>query len=286
MSLQIINSRVGTTTATAEDNSFPVANMATEYKSEVFKATGSESTITVNVTSNNTSPITAGGLYLGGTNAWRAVVRLYDDLGGSGGSGGLQATTTEYIGDVTTLTGHTIYSTDTTVIGVLDADVYNITINTGITLEITESQDQDAQMWHDNTRMVGDYSFERDLSSKDAILEVGVLRAGSVSDFRSPSWGLQESEVDTSIRSKLASSAEYVRQKTILRKFDGSFDIDPGDVYTWKNTINKSLFNGVPVRLFDTTERGIVYGRLQGPSTLNMSTLNLQQINFSILESV
>jgi len=276
MPLDIINNKIRTVSANVADGSFPISNVLTEYKSEVYKSTGASAVITVNATSSNQDGSGVGGVYIGGTNAYKMEVSL-------DGAGAV----TTYRDDVTAITTDTTYTEDTTIAGdiIVEAGV-TLTTAAGVTIENIEPYNVDKQLWYKHPRVVGNYTLTITLYTLDPILEIGIIRAGSIHSFRAPKHGLIEGEIDTSVRLVLLSGGMYTKERVRLRTLSGSIDVDPEDMYNIKSMLDKALFTGVAAKYYDTSVRGLIYGRLTQSSSVNLQSLNLHVLTFSVRENV
>ena len=75
-------------------------------------------------------------------------------------------------------------------------------------------------LWSDYTDPGTAHALEITLASATTdTLQVGVIRAGTVRDFKDPQYGIREGFVDYSIREELASGAWYYLKRDIVRTF-------------------------------------------------------------------
>ncbi len=240
-----------TITADEENGNYPIENVQDDYIKKVWKATSNDAVIDITASSGS-------ALALFGSNATSVIVKARDGAEGVQWGGGVTWDSPSWVAEV--LTSQTI---------VFD----------------TLPTDQSA-LWCDLTNYPSNFTVEITLSSvAGSTLEVGVIRIGTVRDFRDAAYGIEEGLVDYSIRKELNSGAWYYRKRDIVRTFSLSLLEDrASDFYTFMH--NVALVRGQQPLAWRLSEnvtdwQWIVYATFDGlPSGThlypNHSVINIQ----------
>ena len=191
-------------TANEENGNYPIENVQDDYIKRVWRATSNDAVIDITASSGS-------ALALFGSNATSVTVNARDGAEGVQWDSGAQWDSPSWVTEL--LTSQTI---------VFD----------------TLPTDQSA-LWCDLTNYPSNFAVEIMLSSvAGSILEVGVIRIGTVRDFRDAAYGIEEGLVDYSIRKELNSGAWYYRKRDIVRTFSLSLVEDRAtDFYIFMHNV-------------------------------------------------
>jgi hypothetical protein len=143
-------------------------------------------------------------------------------------------------------------------------------------------------MWFESTAVSAPVQVTLSLvSHPDTILEVGVVRAGISTEFRNPSFGLNESLVDYSIKKTLSNGATYYKKRDIVRQFSGDVVVDrDNDFYLLTQDIIRT-HGSIPFawKLTEINDNWVVFGRPSMPSGSHVSP-TYSTVQFSITEEI
>jgi len=201
-----------TITATEENSNFPIANVQDDHPKKVWKATSNDAIVTLTASSGSVVAIY-------GTNATSATIKSRSGAVGvawSGPSWDSPSWVTESL------------TTETVTLAALA---------TGQTA-----------IWAEFTDPGTSFGLEMTLASAaGTTLQVGVIRCGTLRDFRDAAYGIQEGLEDFSIRKELNNGAQYYRKRDIIRTFDLELVEDrASDFYTFMHNV-ALLRGGAPL---------------------------------------
>jgi len=175
---------VSAVVASSEDPSFPVANLRDDFTTNLWKATTTTATLTVQVAKGQ-------AVALFNTNATSAVI--------TAGSGESYANESGYQNE----SGYSYPSDEVSVSG-----VYNLPGVRG-------------NLWADYALFAGAHEVRIALTATDPVY-AGIVRAGNVEEFKDPAaTGFSEGSKDYSIEKELNNGADYFRKRNIVKTFDG-----------------------------------------------------------------
>lgn len=121
-------------------------------------------------------------------------------------------------------------------------------------------------------------------------IHAGVIRAGTITEFLDPNYGLQESLKDFSIIKELNNGAIYIRKRNIVKTYSGKIDVvRDRDFYDFMRNIIQlngqlPIFWWVSSNLTNTD--WIVFGKPDGMPNGAHSYFSHSEINFTIQEVV
>ncbi len=183
--------KVTVISASEVNTAFPISNVQNDHVKKVWKANSNDAVINVGVSSGS-------AVALFGSNATSAVVKTR--IGGLGGQWDAAAQWHDGIGDA----------------GADGAwDVENLTTET---IKFDTLSTGQSALWCDYTDPGSGHTVEITLSSAaGTILEVGIIRAGTVRDFRDSEYGIREGFRDYSIQEELTNGSWYEKKRGIVR---------------------------------------------------------------------
>jgi len=118
----------------------------------------------------------------------------------------------------------------------------------------------------------------------------GVIRAGKITEFSDPNYGLQESLKDFSIIKELNNGAIYIRKRNIVKTYSGKIDVvRDGQFYNFMRDViqlngQQPIFWWVSSNLTNTD--WIVFGKPDGMPSGAHSYFSHSEIDFAIQEVV
>lgn len=121
-------------------------------------------------------------------------------------------------------------------------------------------------------------------------VKAGVIRAGRITEFSDPNYGLQESLKDFSIIKELNNGAIYIRKRNIVKTYSGKIDVvRDGQFYQFMRDIIQlngqlPIFWWVSNNLINTD--WIVFGKPDGMPSGVHSYFSHSEIDFAIQEVV
>jgi len=229
--------------ASEENASFPIENVSDDHIKKVWKANSNDAVINASVSGGS-----AVALY--GTNATSVTVKTRTGgMGGAWGGTGAMAGAWGGTGDMEGAWTTESLSTETVKFDTLPTD--------------------QAALWCDFTDPGSAFALEVTLSSAaGSTLQVGVLRSGTVRDFKDAKYGIKEGFIDYSVREELANGAWYYLKRDIIRTFTLTLQEDrASDFYIFMH--NVALLRGQQPLAWRLSEKitdwqWIVYAALDG----------------------
>ena len=196
---------ITTVSASSENPNFPIANVSNDHIKKVWKADSNEAVVHVGVSSGS-------ALALYGTNATSITAKTR-----TGGQGGAWAATAQWDAAAAWAAG-----------SLTEEVILFDTLSTG-----------QAALWCDYTDPGSALALEITISSAaGTTLEAGVIRAGTVRDFKDSKYGIKEGFIDFSIKEELANGAWYYKKRDIVRTFSLTLLEDrASDFYTFMHNV-------------------------------------------------
>ncbi|HDZ15540.1 MAG TPA: hypothetical protein ENH60_11685 [Pricia sp.] len=255
---------IATISADEVNINFPISNVQNDHVKKVWKANSNDAVINIGVSSGS-------AVALFGSNATAVVVKTR--IGGLGGQWDAAAQWHDGIGDV-------------------GADgAWNVESLTTETIKFDTLSTGQSALWCDYTDPGVGHTIEITLSSATGTtLEVGVIRAGTVRDFRDSEYGIREGFVDYSIQEELASGSWYYKKRDIVRTFGLILLEDrASDFYTFMHEV--ALLRGQQPLAWRLSEnitdwQWIVYATFDGLPIGNHAYVNSSLIEINLKEVV
>lgn len=244
--MKFIENKVSSIITTSEDASWPITNLLDNWPQNLYKAAVGVQTATLTIE----MPIGCAGFYICNTNA---------------DSGTLTITTMAdaFIEDHELSFGYCTY------LGYLTA---------------TQQPETFKQIWQDYTYQTDSHKLVVELTTSEATLTAGILRAGITHEFKNPNSGLGESFIDNSIVKKVADGSKYVFRRDLLRKYSGTmFSEYDLDYQAFRDFALKFKHVPIAVNLFDEFDSGLLFGELNMTSSnritepVNIFGLNVEE---------
>lgn len=237
--------RQGTPTSDSTDAAYPVTNLGNNYRKKVYKAVAAVQTSTVR------QPISANASVIGlyNTNAGTAICTITLDsaeqtlnnaaaVDKAGTLVGVPLTGHGYVAtDVIILNGTTNYDGVYTLGDQSAGGADEIVIDTGVAfiaetfagtetacvvIESATHTVSNGRFWQEYTTQVAAHTATIKLTTTEATVEAGVLRAGALLTMTNPAYGISETLKDYSIKKELRNGAYYTRKLEMVRMLSWS----------------------------------------------------------------
>lgn len=239
-------------TASTEDASFPKENLQDDFTTNLWKATATTATLTVEVSKGS-------AVELLNTNATSATVTA-----GSGESFEDEA-------GFSPEAGYT-YADDQ----VWVESVYSLPGSAG-------------RLWAEYAPFSGPHVVNISLTAA-ANVSAGILRAGNVEEFRDPSYGMVEGSRDYSIERELNNGADYYRKRNVVRIFDGLTTVETKEnAFKFKHNIFDAIGpKPLAMRLSNTLDdqEFVLFAKRTTPPLIEPISGSLWRINYGLKEVV
>ena len=209
----IYTDNITAVTGDSEHANYPASNVQTQYVKEKWVAEDTDAELLLAVSSGS-------GVAVYGTNATSVTVTVSVGLGAAWAEAGDGHEGAEWgaTGDGHEGADWVTAATVTTVYDLSGSDV--------------------GSLWADYTEYTGSHIVSLQFTATGENVEAGVVRSGTVNEFRDPHYGIREGLKDYSIIKELSNGAFYIKKRDVVRTFSFSLLEDrDADFYTFMHDI-------------------------------------------------
>lgn len=268
--------------ASAENANYPATNVQDKHPKKIWKSTGQTATLTLYVSSGAAVAVFA-------TNAESVSVTIREGVGLDWGESQDFAIAAEDGSEINTESGSPIMmepEIDWT--GQIDWQMPE-----SVSADYDLSGSNVGSMWADYGPKSGAHAIDLDFTAPaDSVVEAGIVRAGTVKEYKDPKYGIREGLVDYSIVRELNNGAFYTRKRDIVRTFSFSVLEDrKDDTYEFLHLLAQ-LVGPDPVAwrlVYNSNEREwewVVFCRFDGAPQADHIAADLSSLSVNLIEVI